>query len=109
MSDRKLILNLALPAVLQTIVRSLFVIVDAFWVGKLGKLPLAALTTATFLIWGFLAFGEMIATGTNALIAQSTGAKNAELEKKISTYNLVNTFFFTVVLSLCFDTVSALL
>lgn len=101
MSDRKLILNLALPAVLQTIVRSLFVIVDAFWVGKLGKLPLAALTTATFLIWGFLAFGEMIATGTNALIAQSTGAKNAELEKKISTYNLVNTFFFTVVLSLC--------
>lgn len=100
MSDRKIILNLALPAVMQTIVRSLFVIVDAFWVGKLGKLPLAALTTATFLIWGFLALGEMIATGTNSLIAQSTGAKNAELERRISTYNLINTFFFSVALSL---------
>ncbi len=100
MTDRRIIFNLAVPAVMQTIVRSLFVIVDAFWVGKLGKLPLAALTTATFLIWGFLALGEMIATGTNSLIAQSTGAKNSVLERKISTYNLVNTFFFTVILSL---------
>ena len=82
MSDRKVILNLAIPAVLQTVVRSLFVIVDAFWVGKLGHLPLAALTTATILIWGFLALGEMIATGTNSLIAQSSGAKNFELEKR---------------------------
>lgn len=100
MSDRKTILNLAIPAVMQTVVRSLFVIVDAFWVGKLGKLPLAALTTATFLIWGFLALGEMIATGTNSLIAQSSGAKNFELEKKISTFNLVNTLFFTIIMSL---------
>lgn len=100
MSDRKTILNLAVPAVMQTVVRSLFVIVDAFWVGKLGKLPLAALTTATFLIWGFLALGEMIATGTNSLIAQSSGAKNFQLEKKISTYNIVNTLFFTIIMSL---------
>ncbi|MCX6156648.1 MAG: MATE family efflux transporter [Ignavibacteriota bacterium] len=100
MSDRRTIFNLALPAVLQTVVRSLFIIVDAFWVGKMGAISLAALTTATFLVWGFLALGEMIATGTNSLVAQSTGAGNHELTKRISTFNLVNTFFYTVVLSL---------
>jgi len=99
LSDRKLILSLAVPAVLQTIVRSLFVIVDAFWVGKAGSLPLAALTTATFLVWGFLALGEIISTGTNTLVAQTTGAKNTELAGKISTFNIVNTFIYTVILS----------
>jgi putative MATE family efflux protein len=99
LSDRKLILSLAVPAVLQTIVRSLFVIVDAFWVGKAGSLPLAALTTATFLVWGFLALGEIISTGTNTLVAQATGARNTELARKISTFNIINTFVYTVILS----------
>jgi putative MATE family efflux protein len=100
MTDRRTIFNLALPAVLQTVVRSLFVIVDAFWVGKMGAMSLAALTTATFLVWGFLALGEMVATGTNSLVAQSTGAGNHELSKRISTFNLVNTLFYTIILSL---------
>lgn len=99
MSDRKLILSLAIPAVLQTVVRSLFAIVDAFWVGKMGSLELAAITVATFLVWGILALGEMIATGTNSLIAHSTGAKNAELSKKIASSNIVNTFFHTIALA----------
>lgn len=96
MSDRKIILSLAVPAVLQTVVKSLFAIIDAFWVGKMGSVELAAITVATFLVWGILALGEMIATGTNSLIAQTTGAKNPELSKKIASANIVNTFFHTV-------------
>lgn len=99
-SDRKLILNLALPAVLQTVVRSLFVIVDAYWVGKLGSLPLAGLTSAAFLVWGFLALGEMIATGTNSIVAQAVGAEDIRLAKRVSTLNIVNTLFYTIVLAL---------
>jgi putative MATE family efflux protein len=95
-SDRKLILTLAVPAVLQTVVRSLFTIVDAFWVGKIGSVELAAITVATFLVWGILALGEIIATGTNSLIAHTTGAKNHELSKKIASANIVNTFFHTI-------------
>ena len=99
-SDRKLILNLALPAVLQTVVRSLFVIVDAYWVGKLGSLPLAGLTSAAFLVWGFLALGEMIATGTNSIVAQAVGADDIRLAKRVSTLNIVNTLFYTIILAL---------
>lgn len=100
MTDRKLILTLAIPAVLQTVVRSLFAIVDAFWVGKMGSVELAAITVATFLVWGILALGEMIATGTNSLIAQATGAKNTALSKDIASLNIVNTFFHTISLSI---------
>lgn len=100
MSDRKIILSLAIPAVLQTVVRSLFAIVDAFWVGKMGSVELAAITVATFFVWGILALGEIIATGTNSLIAHSTGAKNHPLSKKIASLNIVNTFFHTISISL---------
>jgi putative MATE family efflux protein len=99
-SDRKLILSLAIPAVLQTVVRSLFTIVDAFWVGKMGSLELASITVATFLVWGILALGEVIATGTNSLIAHSTGAKNSALSKDIASLNIVNTFFHTIILAI---------
>jgi len=74
--------------------------VDAFWVGKMGSIELAAITVATFLVWGILALGEMIATGTNSLIAQSTGAKNPALSKDIASLNIVNTLFHTISISL---------
>ena len=93
--DRKIILTLAVPAVLQTVVRSLFIIVDAYWVGKMGSAQLAALTVATFLVWGILALGETIAVGTNSLVAQTIGAKDFGMSKKISLYNVVNTFIYS--------------
>ncbi|MBI5402974.1 MAG: MATE family efflux transporter [Ignavibacteriae bacterium] len=99
MSDRKLILSLAVPAVLQTVVKSLFAIVDAFWVGKMGSLELASITVATFMVWGILALGEIIATGTNSMIAHSTGAEKHELSKEIGSLNIVNTFFHTIILA----------
>jgi len=99
MTDRKLILTLAIPAVLQTVVKSLFALVDAFWVGKMGSLELASITAATFMVWGIIALGEMIATGTNSLIAHSTGAEKHELSKNIASINIVNTFFHTVIIS----------
>lgn len=97
-SENRLILALAIPAVLQTVVKSSFTLSDAYWVGKLGSVPLAAISVATFLVWGMMSVGEMIATGTNALVAQSTGAKNNALSAKISIINIVNAFFYSVIL-----------
>jgi len=99
-SDSRIILALAIPAILQTLIRSSFVIIDAYWVGKLGSIQLAALTVATFLVWGEMALGEMISTGTNSLVAQAVGAGNKELARKISTENITNTFFHSLILGL---------
>lgn len=98
LSDRKLIISLAIPAVLQTVVRSLFVIVDAFWVGKIDSLNLAALTIATFVVWGVLALGEVISTATNTLVAQKVGGQDLLSAKTIASQNLVNTIIFSFIL-----------
>jgi putative MATE family efflux protein len=97
-SENRLILALAIPAVLQTVIKSSFTLSDAYWVGKLGSVQLAAISVATFLVWGMMSLGEMIATGTNALVAQSTGAKNNPLSAKISIINIVNAFFYSLIL-----------
>lgn len=94
--DIKLIVGLSFPAVLQTIVRSAFAIVDAYWVGKIGSRELGALTIATFIVWGVLAVAETIPTGTNSLVAQSAGASQSELARKISLVNIVNTFIYSL-------------
>jgi Na+-driven multidrug efflux pump len=100
-SDRKIIFNLSFPAVMQTVMRSMFIIIDAYWVGKLGSQPLAALTVATFIVWGVIALGEVIATGTNSLVAQASGAKSGELARNISTENIVNSLVYTFIVGLC--------
>lgn len=99
-SENRLIFALALPAVLQTMIKSSFTLSDAYWVGKLGSVPLAAISVATFLVWGVISLGEMIATGTNALVAQSTGAQNKELSAKISIINIINAFFYSLLLGI---------
>lgn len=99
-SDRKTILNLALPAVLQTVLRSFFIIIDAFWIGKMGSTELAALTAAAFIVWGTLELGDLISTGNSSLVAQSVGAKDFILSKKIGVLNLVNSFFYSFALGL---------
>jgi len=100
LSDRKLIISLAIPAVLQTVVRSLFIIVDAFWVGKIDSLNLAALTIATFIVWGILALGEVISTATNTLVAQKVGGQDLFSAKTIASQNLVNTIIFSFFLGI---------
>ena len=98
--DNKIIFALAIPAVLQTLVRSSFPLIDAYWVGKMGSIQLAALTVANFMVWGTYAMGEMISTGTNSLVAQSVGAKNQFLSKRISSLNITNTFFYSLILGI---------
>lgn len=101
LSDRKIIFRLSFPAVMQTVLRSMFIIIDAFWVGKLGSEPLAALTVATFVVWGIMALGEVIATGTNSLIAQANGAGSVYSARRISTANIINSFVYTLIVGIC--------
>jgi len=98
--DNKIIFALAIPAVLQTLVRSSFPLIDAYWVGKMGSIQLAALTVANFMVWATYSLGEMISTGTNSLVAQSVGAKNQFLSKRISSLNITNTFFYSLILGM---------
>jgi putative MATE family efflux protein len=100
LSDNRLILAIAGPAVLQTLVKSSFTLIDSYWVGKLGSAELAAITVANFLVWGAMALGEMIPVGTNSLVAQSKGADEADTGRHISTNNLVETLFLAIIVAI---------
>lgn len=100
LSDNRLIFAIAGPAVLQTLVKSLFTIIDSYWVGHLGSAQLASITVANFLVWGAMALGELIPTGTNSLVAQSKGARETEMGRQISTVNLIDTLLLTVFISI---------
>lgn len=50
-------------------------IVDIFWVGKLGATAIAAVSLAGTIFYVILAVGQIIGSGTVALVAQSFGAQ----------------------------------
>jgi putative MATE family efflux protein len=100
-SLNRTILTLAWPAVLQTLVRSSLPIIDSYWIGKLGSEQLAAITVASFLSWGVFALGEMVAIGTNSLVAQSVGAKQQDTARHVAGTNLIMALFYAMLISLC--------
>ena len=66
---------LGLPVMLSNIVQTLYNIVDAFWLGKLGKIALTAPTITFNVAFVFIAFSMGISIGGATLVAQYTGAR----------------------------------
>ncbi|RJO66872.1 MAG: MATE family efflux transporter [Myxococcales bacterium] len=83
LSPNRAILSLALPAAGAMLVQSLYYLVDTFWIGKLGAVPLAAMSAASYLIWIAHSVAEMCSVAANTLVAKSVGARQAE---KIAGY-----------------------
>jgi len=103
LSLNKEIIRLAWPVLAQNIARSFAIaILDSYWIGKLGSEPLAAIAVGSFMSWGIYALGEMIPIGTNALVAQSTGAKDKQAERHIATLNLFNSVFLGLIIAAVF-------
>jgi len=64
-------------------------IVDIFWVGKLGATAIAAVSLAGTVFYVILAVGQMIGSGTVALVAQSFGAKLIDQANNIVKQSLL--------------------
>ena len=68
------ILHLGTPAVLAALLQAGFLVVDAFWLGRVGPWALAAASTAGFVMWFAQALGEGVATGSGAVLSRAVGA-----------------------------------
>jgi Na+-driven multidrug efflux pump len=67
------VFGLAWPSVLSMILMTAFAITDAFFLGRLGTVPLAAAISAIFVVWMLHSVIEIVTTGTTAVVARCVG------------------------------------
>ena len=79
---------LAWPSVLSMILMTAFSITDAFWLGRLGTVPLAAAISAIFVVWMIYSILQIITTGTTALVARAVGEGRPDLAAQAATQSL---------------------
>jgi putative MATE family efflux protein len=73
------IMRLAWPAVSAMALRTVLLITNAIWVGRLGAPEMAAVISSMFVIWLLFSMVDIVGTGTVAVITRFYGAR--ELDK----------------------------
>jgi len=67
------ILHLGAPAALAALLQAGFLVVDTFWLGRVGAVAIAAASTAGFVMWLAQTLGEGAANGSGAVLANEVG------------------------------------
>jgi putative MATE family efflux protein len=80
----KAIMRLAWPATFSMILHTLFAVVDLIWVGRLGAVPIAAVISATFVLWIMYSLVSILSTGVVAVVSQSLGAGRYEQARDVA-------------------------
>lgn len=68
--------HLGAPAALAALLQAGFLVVDTFWLGRVGPVAIAAASTAGFVMWLAQTLGEGVASGSGAVLAQAIGASD---------------------------------
>ena len=76
------ILHLGVPAATAALLQAGFLVVDTFWLGRVGPVAIAAASTAGFVMWLAQTLGEGVASGSGAVLAQSIGAADPERARR---------------------------
>jgi putative MATE family efflux protein len=75
----RVIWRVAAPAVASNLLMTLFLAVDAFWIGtRLGSTALAAATASVFWVWMGIAVAEMVSVGLTAVAARRHGERRPD-------------------------------
>ena len=75
---RGVIWRVAAPAVASNLLMTVFLAVDAFWIGtRLGATALAAATASVFWVWMGISVAEMVSVGLTAVAARRHGEGRA--------------------------------
>jgi putative MATE family efflux protein len=86
------LIKLAWPIVLAFMMQTSYNLVDLFWVGKLGATAIAAVSLAGNFFYIILALGQVIGSGTVALVAHSFGANLLDRANRIAKQSLLLAF-----------------
>lgn len=78
------IVRLAWPTTVSMLLHTLFNVVNLIWVGRLGPVPIAAVISATFIIWILYSLISILSTGVVAMIARFLGAGQLEDAREVA-------------------------
>ena len=92
----KALVKLSIPLILTNILQTAYNLTDTFWVGRLGSVPVAAVSLAFPIVFIIVSLGSGMAIAGSILVAKRQGAKDADAVAHIST----QTFFSVLTISL---------
>ncbi|APT76251.1 multidrug transporter MATE [Marinitoga sp. 1135] len=95
---------LSWPMIVSNLMQTLYNIVDAYFLGKLGKVEFSATTITWPLVFVFISFTIGFSNATVTLVSQYTGAKN----KKMSQKTAGQAYVVSIILGLILSTIGIL-
>ena len=101
----KSIILLAIPIVIANLLQSMYQIIDTFWVGRLGKEAVAAVSLSFPIIMLIITFSGGIGLAGAVLVAQYKGSGNSKMVNHV----VGQTFFIVFLSSLFFSIIGYLL
>lgn len=89
----RLVTSLALPAMLSTLITSIYNMADTYFVSQLGTSAAGAVGIVFSLMAVFQAVGFTLGTGSGNIVARLMGAKNSEEANRIASTGFFTAFF----------------
>ena len=83
------LIRMAMPMAIGIVAIVFFNIVDTFWVGHLGKIPLAAMGFTFPVTFVIKAVMMGLSVGATAVIARAIGSDEGELVRKLTTHSVL--------------------
>lgn len=99
----KAILTLAIPIVINSLIQTMYNLVDTYWLGQIGTNPMAAITLVSPVQNIIINFGMGITTAGAILISQYIGAKQIKQAKIMATHIFICSMIFAFICAfICF-------
>lgn len=92
------LLKLALPILIGNLLQSAYQFVDAYWVGRLGKEAVAAVSISWPIIFLIIALWTGFSMAGTILISQYAGAKNKAMINKSASQTILITIIISIIL-----------
>jgi len=96
----KTLISLSIPLILTNILQTAYNLTDTFWVGRLGKVPVAAVSLSFPIIFITISLGSGLAVAGSILTAQKKGAQDSEAVNHIATQTFYSVIGISIILAI---------
>jgi len=95
----KTLIYLSIPIILTNILQTAYNLTDTFWVGRLGKISVAAVSLSFPVLFIIISSGSGLAVAGSILTAQKKGAKDEQAVNHIATQTFYTVLGISILLA----------